>query len=340
MKFEVFADGSGAFVSTEPAAQAEAEKIAALTERMLKEGFGKKRMVSEVERCIAEMPALLDAYELLATCHLMEHKPGKALSVVQKGVAAANKLLPDGFSGRIPWEREGNRPYLGLMRLQVMSFAGMGRHREAAQQAGALLALDPEDGACVRFAAGHEYLRCGEVGTARRLFRDHGAEYPPFWYELGLSLYQERQLVPAATAFRRGIAGNPYIALVLFTGQVPNAFAVPHISWREGPGAAAGYLDTYGELWNDEEQAQRFLYWLFNHSKVLQERAAVMACKEERSFAMATEVDLAAQRRESAVVEAIDDRLSRAILQQCSTAYGPRWPWETYDDNEAPGSIH
>jgi hypothetical protein len=216
----------------------------------------------------------------------------------------------------------------------------MRRHAEAAELAGRLLALDPDDGAVVRFTAGHEYFRAGDEENARHLFRDHAHEYPPFCYELGLSLFNERHLVGAATAFRRGIATNPYIALVLFTGQTPNAFPVAHIHWWEGPEAAIKYLAAYGSVWDQAEEVQRFLYWLFNNSRVMAERAAIMACKEERPFVETPGADTAALEREAALVAAMDDTLSTAIIRQRATPLGPLWPWDTYEGAEPDHTLH
>ncbi|XLZ69802.1 hypothetical protein ABT364_25255 [Massilia sp. SR12] len=340
MEFEVFSDGSGAFTGADEAEQAAIDKFIELLAPLDKQRISDKRMAAMLERCISETPAYLDPYEALASLYLMSGKPAKALKLARKGVALANALLPPGFAGRIPWEHKGNRSYLALMRTVVTCLCGTRQHKEAAQYAATMLALDPSDGAAARFSAGHEALRAGDTETARHLFRDYAHEYPPFYYELGLVLFNERQLVAAATAFRRGIAANPYIAMLLSTGAQPNAFPIAHIHWCESPDAAIRYLDVYGSVWDGKGEVQRFLYWLFNHSKVMMERAAIMACKEERPFTETPDLDESALAHEAALVDAIDDTLSAAIVRQRDTPLGPMWPWDTYAGAQPEHTLH
>lgn len=340
MKFEVFDDGSGAFTGASAAEQSAISQVAECVEAFSKRRVGKKQLTALMERCISNTPAVLEPYELMASMHALNCKPERALKLAHKGLALANALMPPGFSGRISWTREENHPYLTLMRTIVSCLSSMRKHREAAQYAAKLLALDPEDGACVRFVAGHEALRAGEIEQARHLYRDYGREYPPFCYELGLTLLKEGLLVAAATAFRRGIATNPYIALVMFNGLPPNAFPIAHIKWWEGPEAAVKYMGAYGGIWEDEAEAQRFLYWLFNNSRVMMERAAIMACKEARPFTETLGADAEALAREAALVDAIDDSLSTAIVQQRVTPLGPMWPWDTYEGAQPEHTLH
>jgi len=334
MKFEILNDGSGVFAYADPALQAAAEKFEARAADFAAGGIGRKRMIASIEQAMREHATLAAPYSLMAVILLRDGKPERALKTLQRGVAALGRLLPPGFAGRIEWRRAENQAYLDLLRLRVTCLSGLRQHKEAAAHACELLALDPDDGACIRFAAGHELLRAGDVAQACRLFRDFGRQYPPFCYELGLALFREGQLVAAATAFRRGIAGNPYIALGLTEGMVPNAYPVAHYDWLEGPHAAASYLGTYGDVWYQADEPNRFLYWLFNHSKVLLERAAIMAAKEARPFGELAQAG-DALREEAEVTDAIDDALSAAIVQLRQTPEGMLWPWNTYQGNEA-----
>jgi tetratricopeptide (TPR) repeat protein len=339
MKFDILNEDSGAF-SCSAAELAAAASLAELVANCGSKRISKKRFIGLLERYINDTPELFEPYDLLASLYTMDGKPERALKLARKGIALGRALIPSGFAGRIAWQCEENRPYLGLVRTAVTCLSGMRRHAEAAELASSLLALDPDDGACVRFTAGHEHFRAGDEERARQLFRGHAHEYPPFCYELGLSLFNERELVGAATAFRRGIAANPYIALVLFTGQAPNAFPVAHIHWWEGPEAAVKYLGAYGGVWDEAAEAQRFLYWLFNNSRVMVERAAIMACKEGRPFEEIPGADAAALEREAALIAAIDDTLSTAIVRQRDTPVGPLWPWDTYQGAKPDHTLH
>lgn len=47
------------------------------------------------------------------------------------------------------------------------------------------------------------------------------------------------------------------------------------------PEAACEYIQMYGMFWHTQPDSFAFTRWLFNHSKVLAERAAIMECKED-----------------------------------------------------------
>lgn len=90
----------------------------------------------------------------------------------------------------------------------------------------------------------------------------------------------KRDWVGAATALRRGIAADPYIAEFLSGNPYPLPLAIWHDSDLAEPGTALDYVRQHGGLWQEQCDSIAFTRWLFNHPKVLAERAAVMACKE------------------------------------------------------------
>lgn len=335
MEFKVFEDGSGAFVFFAPGSQETSDKFDLLVEAFKDGRVAEKRMRSICERMMREVPPLMQPYFIMSTLQLSKGKHERALVTAMRGLAAVNHLFPDDFKGAIQWIHSGNRPYLQLMKTILLCHVAADNHQKAAEWCQMIERIDPDDSCGTRFVMGHVLLRSEDRTQARDWFARHGDEYSPYWYELGLSLFEEGQLVEAATAFRRGIAVNPYIAELIFHGHEPNSFPVMHFWATEKPRVAAQYLSIYGKLWEESFEAQRFLYWLYNHSDVLLERARMMACREQRSL----DTDLAPPQGQvtqyQLLLDAIDDQLSNAVVRMRPNGHGEmEWPWEVYVSSE------
>lgn len=331
MEFKVFEDKSGAFIFTAPGSQETSDRFDLLVEAF---GDGKiqhKRMISICESMTRDFPPLLRPYHVLAVIYLTKGKHAKALDTAMRGLAAVRNMFPDGFSGPIPWHHDGNRPYLDLLKIILLSHIAAKQYDKAAEWCTLIQRADPDDGCGVRFIFGHVLLRSGEQEKALDWFTEHGREYAPYCYELGLYHFGQDNFVEAATAFRRGIAINPYIAETIFNGRTPNPYAVMHFSANEEPHLAKQYLASYGLLWEEALEAQRFLYWLFNQSQVLAERSKQMACRELRSIDLDLPPpdDQVAQFRD--LVAAIDDSISIDIVRRRPNGDGElEWPWQIY----------
>lgn len=331
MEFKVFEDKSGAFVFNAPGSKDTADKFELLVESFADGRIRPKRMVAICEVMMRDVPPLLRPYHTLATIHLSKGKYEKALATAMRGLGAVNYMFPDDFSGPIPWHYDGNRPYLDLLKIILLCHIAGRDFAKAAEWCGMMQRADPDDSCGVRFVMGHVLLRSGEQAKAKTWFVDNGKEYVPYYYELGLCHFRDQKYVQAATAFRRGIAINPYIAEMIFNGHEPNPYAVMHFWANEMPPLARQYLGSYSDLWEEAQAEQRFLFWLFNHSKVLHERARLMACRERRSL----DAELPQPREQvveyGALIDAIDDDLSREIVQRRQNGEGEmEWPWEVY----------
>jgi hypothetical protein len=84
----------------------------------------------------------------------------------------------------------------------------------------------------------------------------------------------------------------------------------------------------YGMYWHSEPDSIDFIRWLFNHPKVLAERAEIMACKD----ALLWESDAAKRRqlieREQLLIDSINNVLSGAIVSMRTDRRGQTmWPW-------------
>jgi hypothetical protein len=91
-------------------------------------------------------------------------------------------------------------------------------------------------------------------------------------------------------------------------------------------------MQMYGVLWQQQPDSFAFTHWLFNHPKVLAERAAILECQE----ALLWESDPGNReeivRRKSELIDRIDridDSLSAAIVtkRQERRSKVTIWPW-------------
>ena len=78
----------------------------------------------------------------------------------------------------------------------------------------------------------------------------------------------------------------------------------------EEPPLAKQYLGAYGAIWEEALMEQRFLYWLFNQSSVLIERAKLMARREKREIGLDLPQPESQVAHYRELVAAIDDKLS------------------------------
>lgn len=331
MEFKVFDDKSGAFVFSAPGSQETSDKFDRLVEAFEDGQIDQRRMVAICEDMIRDFRLLLRPYHILATIQFSKGRNAKALETAVRGMAAVHHMIPDDFSGPFPWHHDGNRPYLALLKTILLCHVADRKYDKAVDWCTQVQRADPDDSCGVRFIIGHALLRAGEHAEAHSWFAEHGTEYAPYFYELGLSLFRQDRLVEAATAFRRGIAINPYIAEMIFYGYQPNPYPVMHFWANEKPPLAKLYLGSYGALWEEAVQEQRFLYWLFNQSSVLAERAKMMACREQRSIDLRLPQPDAQVALYRELVAAIDDELSSDIVRRRPTGEGSmEWPWQVY----------
>lgn len=328
LQFEIFDAESGAFSYPEARFEGLLAEFDELLDAHHSGQLAAKHYLAALEQLLAAAPDFVDVHAHIA-CHWhREGKPKKALDAALAGLRIANSLIPEGFDGRIEWLHLDNRPYLRAMHIALLCHIRLRRHRDAVTLVELMLARNPNDNQGVRYLLGSEALRAGDHALARRVCAAEADTYPAYFYELALSHILNDEWVAAATALRRGFAGNAYIAETLGGDPHPAALSIWHgTGWAE-PEAASDYLRMYGALWHQKAGARAFARWLFNHPAVLAERAAIMACKE----AMLWEAEPAARTgiiaRERQLTDAIDDDLSAAIVIRRRTLRGQTvWPW-------------
>lgn len=297
--------------------------------------LGDGQYLAALQGLLAGAPDLIDAHAQVAFHWHRQDKPKEALEAALSGLAAASRLIPDGFAGRIEWINIDNRAYLRLMHVALLAYVRLGRHKEAAALGEQMLLRNPSDNQDVRHLLGSALLRASlwesdeQFERAVAVLAGHAGSYPPYWYDLALAHLWRYDWVDAATALRRGFAANPYVAEILGGNPAPAPLAIWHPDDTMLPEAAAGYVASYGALWHERADALPFVRWLFNHPEAMMERAPVMACREALLWETAPDRRGAILGRLEELTARIDGRLSAAlVVKRDSLGRQQVWPWD------------
>lgn len=108
----------------------------------------------------------------------------------------------------------------------------------------------------------------------------------------------------------------------------PTPLPIWHGSNLAEPVTAHDYVASFGGLWLRRPDFLSFISWLFQHPRVLLERSAVLACREELLWEREFGARGAVVDRLEALEAGIDDALSKAVVVQRLDRTGrPVWPW-------------
>ncbi|WP_201768084.1 tetratricopeptide repeat protein [Asticcacaulis benevestitus] len=277
-------------------------------------GLSLTRYIAVLKDIIADHPDYIDGYAHLGFALKEQGKPKLALQACLSGYELGQAHMPVGFSGPIAWVWHENRPFLRAAQGLATCYSAIGRNRDAVVVMENLLRWNPSDNQGIRYMIGGGYLRLGDVLKASLIFDEEADHYPPYQYQLALIYLKQGRLTSAATRLRQAFTANGYIAEILCGNPEPAPLAIWHASNLAGPVTARDYVDAEGVLWRQTPNALAFLHWLYNHPKVLAERAVVLGFRE----ALLWEYDLDARRAlldsERAAIAAIDDQLSDEIV--------------------------
>lgn len=78
-----------------------------------------KPYLAELDRLLTEAPDFVDVYAHVASHWHRQGKPKKALDSALLGLSISNRLIPEGFAGRIEWGHLDKRPYLRAMHIAL-----------------------------------------------------------------------------------------------------------------------------------------------------------------------------------------------------------------------------
>lgn len=286
------------------------------------------RYLAELKDLVRRHPWFIDGHAHLGLALFNQKKPKRALDAYLRGLDLGETVIPSDYPGLIEWRWLENRPFLRAAHGAVCCHLRLSQNRKALALMEKMLGWNPRDNQGIRFLVGSEYLRAGERDKASDLFNALAADYPPYRYELALLLLREGRHPEAATNLRHGFVENCYIAEILCGTPEPLPLAIWHSSTSNKPSLAKDYVWQYGELWNRTPGAVGFLRWLYNHPKVMAERAAVFEWRE----ALLWEHDVERRRmiinKETSSTERIDDRLSAEIVVKRADRSGRMvYPW-------------
>ena len=328
LSFEIFDDQSGVFCPAGEQFDALMEEFDDVLERHEMGELSDSAYVKALEQLIASSPDFIDGYAHLAIHWEHQGKPKKALDIALKGLAVANRVIPEGFVGQMEWGHLENRPYLRAMHVALISFIRLHRHVDAARMIELMLERNPNDNQGVRFLLGSELLRAKEPVRARSIFAAEALDYPPYYYELALSYIQDEDWEKAATSLRKGFVSNPYIAEIFGGNSAPAPLPIWHPSNLMGAEMANGYIQMYGRLWFQNQNNIAFMRWLFAHPQVMMERATIFACLEELLWESNGDQRVKLAERQRQLSAAIDDTLSKKIVIKRQRLRGKNdWPW-------------
>ncbi|WP_303785796.1 hypothetical protein [Azovibrio restrictus] len=329
LRFELLYDASGMFVYPQERFDSLVEEFDELLDAHQSGGLADKSYVTALEKLVGREPEFIDGHAHLAFAWHEQGKPKKALDAALAGLAVANRLIPEGFEGHIEWGHLDNRPFLRALQGAVLAYVRLRRHREAVMLIEKTLAYNPNDNQGMRYLQGSEALRAGDHEQAQKVFAAEADGYPPYFYELALTHIIKGEWTPAATALRRGFCANPYIAEILGGNPRPQPLAIWHSSNLAEPETAVDYVEMYGDLWRRRPDSLAFVRWLFNHPKVLAERAAAMDCREALLWEQGLQARGRVLDREREVLAGIDDRLSAALVvkREDRRGRGSLYPW-------------
>lgn len=329
LSFEILDSESGVFTYSGETYEGLLEEFDGLLDDHASGEIGDAAYLAAMDTLSAKAPDFVDVYAHIGLYWQQKGKHKKALDAALQGLGAANRLIPEGFTGQIQWTHIGNRPYLRAMHIAAISYARLKRHKDAVTLIGLMLERNSNDNQGVRYLLGSEALRADDHKRAQEVFEQEAFNYPPYFYELGLSHIMRDDWTAAATALRRGFLANPYIAEIITGNPNPEPLAIWHGTDFAEPELALQYIEHYGLLWRRKPEYAAFVRWLFNHPKVMAERAAVLECQESFLWESDGVKREELSKRAEDLAGKIDDALSAKIVtkRQNRRSGGAIWPW-------------
>lgn len=285
-----------------------------------------------LEEALEEDPEDLQAYNILCALYWNDGIKDLASEFYEKAYKLALEKIPAGFKGQIPWGESENRVFLEIAHGWLLCLMHEEKGRSAYNLANKLLRWDPADNLGTRFLIGDIKFIQGDYFGAMKHYLDHTDTRPTNWYQAALIAFRDEDLVAACTHLRRGIAWNPYVA----EGILGRTLFADHFYWhgtnRENAQSASEYLEAWPREWSDEETD--FVDWVFNHSSVLRERAAITEIREKMSHKQAPESSKALIEERNNFMRGIDDTLSADLVKPIMNRWGEAiLPWDRVGHN-------
>ncbi len=327
--FEIDPDGRGSFVYPREMYERIVQPFHELLDQRDGGRIAETVYVRELKNLLELEPDFIDGYAHVANTLWDKGKTKGALDMYLQGVAVGERVIPPGFAGMIEWVDRDNRPFLRALHGAALSYLRLRRYKDAAATMERILKYNPNDNQGIRYLLGTVYLRAGQIEQAQAALEAEKHSFPPCAYDLAFVYLQKRAWVKAATALRLGFCTNPYIAEMLCGVTFPQFRAMWHSSNHAMPETAQEYVGASRDLWDRHPDFLAFMSWLFNHSRILAERAQVQGPLEAMLSAESGDKRVALSRASDAALEAIDDTLSNDIIVKLRGRDGRDiYPWQ------------
>lgn len=111
LRFEVN-DNRGCFIFPETWFGSLLDEFEELIDAYDADEISETSYINKLRRLARQENDFIDVHAHLAYVFLEQNAPRKALNAALKGLAIGNRLIPEGFSGRIIWIHPDNRPFL------------------------------------------------------------------------------------------------------------------------------------------------------------------------------------------------------------------------------------
>lgn len=292
-----------------------------VAERLSDGAIDEWQAIEGYERLAQNPAGSVHGNEGLGGIHLRLGRAEKARAHYDAAVRAGDRVIPGGYRGEITWGELDNRPYLRSLHGSALARLELGHGRAAAERLRRLLRYNPSDNTGARFLLGEAYLWADDLDAAgRALAAVVDEDRPPSQYLLGVVHVAQGRRVEAATAFRRGLAGNVYLAQALldYRPVVPYAIGVFNGGYG-GPDTAADHVGRNRELYRRHPRALALLDGLYRDGVVAHEVEDLYLLRAEHARVVGTTEAAVTNRRViqaeiRAVVGSITDESSRAVV--------------------------
>ncbi len=144
LRFEVN-DNQGCFIFPETWFGSLLDEFEELIDAYDADEISETSYINKLRRLARQENDFIDVHAHLAYVFLEQNAPRKALNAALKGLAVGNRLIPEGFSGRIIWIHPDNRPFLRALYAAILANAHLRRHQDAIMLIEKILDYNPED---------------------------------------------------------------------------------------------------------------------------------------------------------------------------------------------------
>lgn len=210
-----------------------------------------QKALNQLRSIIKKDPEFIDAYNSFGAYFYEKGNPRKRLEYYSKAYQIGQRVIPNAFTGRIPWIQLENRPFLRSMHGLGLCYIYEMQRDKAIDLFERLLRYNPNDNQGVRCIIGDLYLQNKDHQAADNYFKDN-LDYPPYRYSYGLSLFMQGFYIESIVQFWMGFYKNIYILEHILDHYPIIKYDFYHSSSDEKPEIASQYYGLNLGMWTDK----------------------------------------------------------------------------------------